>query len=61
MVKNVLKTFIDEIGINIDETKIILDITSAINKTIKPEDQTKKANEPKLHQVLLYYCIFYLF
>ena len=61
MVRNVLRTLVDEIGISIDESTIIIDIISAINRTVTPEDQSKKDNEKKLHQVLLYYCISYLF
>ena len=60
MVRNVLKKLIEEIGISIDETPIILDVTSAINKTIKPEDQINPDKERKFHQILFYYCIGYL-
>ena len=58
MVRNVQK-LIEEIGISINETPIILDITSAINKTIKPEDQVNPEKR-KFHQILFYYCIGYL-
>lgn len=59
MVKNVLKTMVSEIGITLDETKIVMDVISAINRTIPVDEQSK--NEKKTHQILLFYCIGYLF
>ena len=60
MVRNVLKKLIEEIGISINETPIILDITSAINKTIKPEDQVNPEKETKVSSnfILLLHWIF---
>ena len=53
MVKNVLKTMVSEIGITLDETKIVMDVISAINRTIPVDEQSK--NEKKL--IKFYYFI----
>ena len=41
MVKNVLKTMVSEIGITLDETKIVMDVISAINRIDTVDEQSK--------------------
>ena len=60
MVKNVLKTMVSEIGITLDETKIVMDVISAINRTIPVDEQSKMRKNSSNFIILLYRLFIYI-